>query len=250
VKLVPEPKARALLVLGYPSVYEAGDHIPDIREHKPIGLEGIDDVLIEYMKKKHLHPDDAALLPEGGGWLLAEFGGDTRSEARDRARESMERLKRGANAVHMAVHDDPAKVAKLWEIRESGLGATAFVPEEPDTWPGWEDSAVPPEKVGAYLRDLRKLFHRYDYHCSLYGHFGQGCIHTSRGTPLRPGIANGVENKIRENTWQLSRIGRDRGKRTRPKKISAENHLVPRSGGGGGSPMDSFCARGTRELIS
>src|SRR5438105_312852 len=65
-----------------------------------------------------------------------------------------------------------------WDIRESGLGATARVPSEPDTWEGWEDSAVPPERLGDYLRSLRRLFEKYGYHCALYGHFGQGCVHT------------------------------------------------------------------------
>ncbi len=68
-------------------------------------------------------------------------------------------------------------MAHLWEVRESGLGATAFVPGEPDTWPGWEDSAVAPEKLGGYLRDLRALYNKYEYNPALYGHFGQGCVH-------------------------------------------------------------------------
>jgi FAD/FMN-containing dehydrogenase/Fe-S oxidoreductase len=207
VKLVPEPKARALLVIGYPSVYEAGDHVVEVREHRPIGLEGIDDILIQYLKKKHLHPDDAALLPEGRGWLLVEFAGDNRNEARDRAREAMERLKRNGNSAHMALCDDPEKMTRLWEIRESALGATAFVPGEPDTWPGWEDSAVPPEKVGAYLRDLRELFQRHGYHCSLYGHLGQGCIHTRIDFDMKS--AAGVK-KFRRFTSEAAELVVDR----------------------------------------
>ncbi|HEY7318488.1 MAG TPA: FAD-binding and (Fe-S)-binding domain-containing protein, partial [Candidatus Binatia bacterium] len=192
VKLFPNPKARALLILGYPSVYEAGDHVPEIREFKPVGLEGLDDLLIDFMKKKHLHPKDAALLPEGNGWLLVEFGGENVREAGDRAREAMERLKKKNNAPQMKLYDEPKKMSKIWEVRESGLGATAFVPGERDSWPGWEDSAVPPEKVGDYLRDLRELFKRYGYHCSLYGHFGQGCIHTRIDFDLTS--ADGIKN--------------------------------------------------------
>ena len=192
VKLIANPKARALLILGYPSVYEAGDHVPEIREFKPIGLEGLDDLLIDFMKKKHLHPRDAALLPRGAGWLLVEFGGDTRREAADRAREAMERLNKKSDAPQMALYDEQDKMAKIWQVRESALGATAFVPGERDTWPGWEDSAVPPDKVGDYLRDLRKLFKHYGYHCSLYGHFGQGCIHTRIDFDLTS--ADGVRN--------------------------------------------------------
>ncbi|MGE5212261.1 MAG: FAD-binding and (Fe-S)-binding domain-containing protein [Nitrospirota bacterium] len=175
--LLDNPKARTLLVLGYPDVYAAGDHAPEIMQHKPIGLEGIDDVLIGYMKKTGLHPGDLRLLPEGKGFLMAEFGGDTKQDADEKARAVMTALKTKHNAPHMKLFDSQWEESKVWEVRESGLGATAFVPGLDDTWPGWEDSAVPPNRVGPYLRDLRKLFHKYDYNASLYGHFGQGCIH-------------------------------------------------------------------------
>jgi FAD/FMN-containing dehydrogenase len=78
----------------------------------------------------------------------------------------------------MKLVDDPAIQHKIWEVRESGLGATAHVPGEKATWEGWEDSAVPPEKLGGYLRDLRALYDRYGYHGALYGHFGDGRVHT------------------------------------------------------------------------
>jgi Fe-S oxidoreductase/FAD/FMN-containing dehydrogenase len=192
VQLLHNPPVRSLLVLGYPDVYSAGDHIPEIREAEPIGLEGLDDRLIEYMKKKGMHPDDVSMLPDGGGWLLCEFGGETKLESDGKAQRLMARLKQATNPPSMKLVDDPHAEYKIWQVRESGLGATANVPGMRNTWPGWEDSAVPPDKVGAYLRDLRKLFEKYDYDCSLYGHFGQGCIHVRIDFDLetRAGIAN------------------------------------------------------------
>jgi Fe-S oxidoreductase len=178
VRLVPSPRGRSLLVLGYPDVYSAGDHVPDILKHRPIGLEGIDDRLISDMKAIGLHPDDVSLLPEGGGWLLAEFGGDDRAESNACARACMEALRKTANPPSMKLFDDPAQERMIWKVRESGLGATAHVPNKQITWEGWEDAAVPPDKVGAYLRDFRKLLDRHGYTGDLYGHFGQGCIHT------------------------------------------------------------------------
>src|SRR5207249_11394275 len=129
-------------------------------------------------KKKRLHPENVALLPEGGGWLLVEFGGETKEEADQRAGELMEMLAKKKNAPSMKLFCDPKEEKMVWKVRETGLGATAFVPGEPVTWEGWEDSAVPPEKVGAYLREFRALLNKYEYGCALYGHFGQGCIHT------------------------------------------------------------------------
>ncbi len=176
--LVPSPRARVLLVLGYPSVYEAADHVPELREFRPIALEGFDDILVSYLRKKGLHAADIALLPEGGGWLMAEFGGETPDDAHARAAAAMAALEKASNRPTMRIVDDPAEQHKLWVVRESGLGATAFVPGEPVTWEGWEDSAVPVEHLGSYLRDFRHLLQRYGYRGALYGHFGQGCVHT------------------------------------------------------------------------
>lgn len=178
VRLVHSPPARSLLVLGYPDIYSAGDDVPEILASGPMGLEGIDDRLVENMKKKGLHPREVALLPEGSGWLLVEFGGESHQESDGRARRLMEALGKRKSPPSMKLFDDPRQEEMVWTIRESGLGATARVPGQRDTWPGWEDSAVPPEKVGDYLRDLRSLLNRYGYACSLYGHLGQGCIHT------------------------------------------------------------------------
>ena len=178
LRLVPQPPARSLLVLGYEDVFSAADHVPEIMECGPIAVEGMDDRLIADMSTVHLHPGYERLLPEGRGWLLVEFGGKDKTESDAKARAAMKRLKRTKHPPSMHLYDDPAVEAKLWKVRESGLGATAHVPQKKITWEGWEDSSVPPEKLGTYLRQLRKLFDRYGYACDLYGHFGQGCVHT------------------------------------------------------------------------
>jgi FAD/FMN-containing dehydrogenase/Fe-S oxidoreductase len=177
LRLVPEPKARSLLVLGYPSAYEAGDHVPDILPAKPIGLEGIDQRLVDNARHHGLHVDALNMLPEGHGWLLVEFGGDSKEDCDAQAHRVMDQLRGKDNPPKMKLYDDPAEANKVWEARESGLGATAFVADSPDTWEGWEDTAVPPEKVGPYLRDFRALLDKYQYQTVLYGHYGQGCIH-------------------------------------------------------------------------
>jgi Fe-S oxidoreductase len=178
VRLLPKPAATSLLVLGYPDVYEAGDHIPEIMHHKPIALEGMDDRLLADMKAVHLHPHDIELLPQGGGWLLVEFGGASKEDSDAQAHRLMDALRQAGNAPTMKLYDDPPLEKKIWKLRESGLGATAHVPNAKLTWEGWEDSSVPPEKLGEYLRKLRALFEKYGYLCDLYGHFGQGCVHT------------------------------------------------------------------------
>lgn len=177
MKLVTTPAKRTLVVLGYPSIYEAGYDVPEILKFKPVGLEGIDHLLIEFMRKKDLNTKDIPLLPDGQGWLMVEFGGDSKEQADQKAKQMMEELKKKDRPPSMRLFDNPEEEHQLWEIRESGLGATAWVPGEPMGAPGWEDSAVEPSKVGDYLKDLQALFDKYGYRPSLYGHFGQGCIH-------------------------------------------------------------------------
>lgn len=178
VKLIYNHPERVILLLGYPDIFQAADHIMDILEYKPIALEGIDDRLVDFIKKKGgPHREFLPMLPEGDGWLMVEFGYDTRAEAAEQARRLMDKLAKESNAPSMKLIEDPEGQKHIWEIRESGLGATAFVPGQRDTWPGWEDSAVAPEKIGGYLRDLRKLFDKFGLKPSTYGHFGQGCVH-------------------------------------------------------------------------
>jgi FAD/FMN-containing dehydrogenase/Fe-S oxidoreductase len=177
-RLIDAKAERVILMLGYPDVYEAADHVPDIDPFGPTALEGIDYTLYRNIRKKG-GPDSQylSLLPEGKGWLMAEFGAAKQEDALQLAHEVMHALQAKPDAPSMKLFTGRDDREHLWKVRESGLGVTAFVPGEPDTWEGWEDSAVPPEKLGGYLRDLRALYQKYEYTSALYGHFGQGCVH-------------------------------------------------------------------------
>ncbi|TML95130.1 MAG: FAD-binding oxidoreductase, partial [Actinobacteria bacterium] len=191
VHLIPSPRHRSLLVLGWDSEFEAADHVMTVLEHRPTGLEGVDHVLVEDMKAVGLHPQDIELMPEGRGWLVIEFGGDDKDEADGKAHDLVRELKRSSNPPEgVKLFDDPEQAEHVWKVREAGLGATAFIPGKPDTYEGWEDSAVPPERLGEYLRRLRKLAGKYQYDSALYGHYGQGCVHARWNFDLKsePGI--------------------------------------------------------------
>jgi FAD/FMN-containing dehydrogenase/Fe-S oxidoreductase len=178
VALIDSPPVRTVVIAGFDDIYAAAAAVPHVREHKPIGIEGFDEVLVENKRKLGHHVEELALLPDGAGWLLVEFGGDTRKEANAKAERLRKKLQKEPGFSQAEVIDDPAVERKIWEVRESGLAATAFVPGRPDTHEGWEDSAVPPEHLEGYLRHLSALFEAYDYHGAFYGHFGQGCLHT------------------------------------------------------------------------
>lgn len=178
VRLIPAPPARALLVVGFRDIYAAADEVMEVLPSKPIGLEAMDEVLVGNLAKKNLYQRERSLLPAGGSWLLVEFGGDTVLEAEAKARRLETRLTRHGSTSSARVFTDPDEMRMVWTVRESGLGATAFVPGESATWEGWEDAAVPPERLGTYLRDFRRLLDRHGYRGSIYGHFGDGCVHT------------------------------------------------------------------------
>lgn len=175
--LVPDPPVRNLLILGYPDVYHAADDIPEVVQYNPIAAEGWNDRLFGDYEKKGLFTNELKLMPEGKGWLVLEFGGQTKEDVNSQARALMEHLKQAGNSPSMKLVDDDAQQREMWEIREAALGGASFVPGKPPAWPGWEDSAVPPDKLGWYLRDLDALFARYGWHPSIFGHFGQGCVH-------------------------------------------------------------------------
>jgi FAD/FMN-containing dehydrogenase/Fe-S oxidoreductase len=177
VRLVDWPPARSLVVLGYPDQYSAADHIMEILEHEPIGLEAVDSTVTENLKKLRFHLDAFALYPDGGAWLLVEFGGQTDEEAVERARGLIDDLAKKPEKPAMKLFEDPVEQKQVWLVRESSIGVSR-VPPKLETWSCWEDSAVAPEKLGAYLRDFKKLLDRHGYYCVFFGHYGQGCVHS------------------------------------------------------------------------
>jgi FAD/FMN-containing dehydrogenase/Fe-S oxidoreductase len=188
ITLVEIPKHRSLVVLGYPDIARAADVVPLVNEHKPLAAEGLDDVLISLERREHLAGAALDRLPEGSGWLMVQFGGDTEDEARSKAEAliAAARAEGSHPRPHVAYIDDPAVEDNLWAVRELGLGATAYPPGTHETHEGWEDAAVPPQRLGDYLRDFRMLLRRHGYHgASLYGHFGHGCVHTRIPFELR-----------------------------------------------------------------
>jgi FAD/FMN-containing dehydrogenase/Fe-S oxidoreductase len=191
-RLVESPSQRVLLLIAYQDIFQCADHVPEVMAHQPIGLEGVDDLLVEFTRRKNLNPEGLALLPPGGGWLFAEFGANTAAEARSHAEELMRSLSRSPNPPQMRLFTDRQQVKRVWEVRESALGTTSHVPGEPLGWEGWEDSAVTPAQLGNYLRDLRKLMQSYNYRSALYGHFGHACVHMRLNFDLQSaqGIAN------------------------------------------------------------
>ncbi|MEU9396721.1 FAD-linked oxidase C-terminal domain-containing protein [Streptomyces sp. NPDC048324] len=178
--LVPVPAYQSLLVLGYDDICRAADDVPELLRHcSPGQLEALDGRMAQLMREEGAYLDSLHALPEGDSWLMLQFVGDSQDDVDEQAHALLRALGRSEKDATVAFSDDPEREQKMLKAREAGLGVTARPPDGRETWEGWEDSAVPPERLGEYLRDLKKLFEEFDYdHPSLYGHFGQGCVHT------------------------------------------------------------------------
>ena len=192
LRLIQSPQHRSLVCLGYRDTFSAADHVPEILPLKPIGLEGFEGSIVDGLRKKkapHLE-----LIPEGRGFLLVEFGSNDPGEADEAARKLIDQLKQSADPPNMRLYTK-AEARHVWKLREAGPRAAAAAPGSPPEWEGWDDAAVPPEKLGNYLRDIRKLLDEYHYHTSFYGHFGHGCIHMRVSFDLQSetGIRNYLE---------------------------------------------------------
>jgi FAD/FMN-containing dehydrogenase/Fe-S oxidoreductase len=193
--LVPVPAAQAMVVLGYPDIAVAGDAVPRVLRHDPWQLEGMDQVLVNLEESAQLAGDAISQLPSGGGWLMVQFAGEDQDDADRKAHALLDDLDDIEHAPHVKYLDDPAKEEQLITVREAGLGATAHPTAKHETWEGWEDAAVPPDRLGDYLRDFRDLLDEFGYskdETSLYGHFGQGCVHTRIPFELR--TADGISH--------------------------------------------------------
>ncbi|HYY32140.1 MAG TPA: FAD-linked oxidase C-terminal domain-containing protein [Gaiellaceae bacterium] len=200
LRLVDNPRHRALLVLGYPDQYVAADQIVEIREQRPIGIECVDHTVTDNMKQQGMHPKAVALYPDGGAWLLVEFGGESAEEAADRAHALEREL--GPDGPVTKLVEDAAEQKLVWLVRESSIGASR-IPRKLETWPTFEDAAVAPEKLGAYLRDFKKLLDEHGLYCVFFGHYGQGCVHARIGFDLK--TADGIKGfrRFHEDATEL-----------------------------------------------
>jgi FAD/FMN-containing dehydrogenase/Fe-S oxidoreductase len=179
VRLVTDPPHRVLIVLGYPDFGTAGDVIPAILEFGPTACEGIDSRICDVVRSRR-GPGAVPGLPDGRAWLMVEVAGDDLTEVRDRSA----RLVAAAQAMDSRIVEDTAVAAPLWRIREDGAGLAGRAPSGRPAYPGWEDAAVPPAKIGAYLRDFDALVEQHQLSAMPYGHLGDGCVHVRLDFPL------------------------------------------------------------------
>ncbi|THJ74575.1 FAD-binding protein [Candidatus Frankia alpina] len=179
VRLVAPPSATAMVVLGYPDMPAAADAVVPLRAHGPLAMEGMDARLVDIVRR-HRGAGAVPALPAGNGWLFVEVGGDTPQQALAAGRA----LAADAGTAAVRVLATGPESRALWRIREDGAGLAGRTADGEPAWPGWEDAAVPPERLGAYLRDFEELLRVHRLAGVPYGHFGDGCVHVRLDLPL------------------------------------------------------------------
>ena len=179
VSLIENPSYKRLFVLGFKNIFEAGDIVPSVMPFSPIAMEGLDWNIIGGLNDRNLRQREVALLPEGKAWLLIELTATSDEALETQCREFESAMVDEPTVIEVKNVTAASEVIDIWSIREQGASATALAlnPGDPDPVVGWEDTAVDPMQLGDYLRDLYALVERYEYTTSLYGHFGDGCIH-------------------------------------------------------------------------
>ncbi|MEZ0071292.1 FAD-binding and (Fe-S)-binding domain-containing protein [Planotetraspora sp. GP83] len=182
VRLVRDAPVRILVALGYPSMAEAADAVPAVLPHDPVACEGLDARIVDVVRARR-GPAAVPELPRGSGWLFVELAGEDSGAVRAAARG----LVADAGALDSRVVTDPVHAAALWKIREDGAGLSARTPAGAPAHAGWEDAAVPPQRLGAYLREFETLMNRYRLTGLPYGHFGDGCVHIRIDFPFDRG---------------------------------------------------------------
>lgn len=194
VRLVHSPGERVVLALGFPDIYTAADAVPEYLRCEPIAAEGLDREIVRGLQARALAAAEIAMLPEGDAWVLLEFGADTADAAialAEQARDALCNRNNGPRPTSRLItsRDDQRRI---WSIRENGASSTqlSIDPNVVDPKVGWEDAAVDPTRLGDYLRGFQALVDRYGYRTSLFGHFGDGCVHARVTFDLR--TAQGV----------------------------------------------------------
>ncbi len=185
--LVHSPPERSLVVLGYQDIPSSGDDVDWLMGFDVLAVEFTSRHVLANMHAKEMNFGGEDRLPDGNAWVLVEFGGDTKREADAKAEQLFSQLRSRPNAPSYKLYESPDDETAVWEVRRHSAGTTRMpiAAGGHNGWPNWEDAAVPPERLGDYLRDFLKLLQRFDYDGTFFGHWGQGCIHCRINWDLR-----------------------------------------------------------------
>ncbi|MBD0863479.1 FAD-binding oxidoreductase [Gordonia sp. zg691] len=215
VRLVPVATSQLLLCVGYHSPADAARDVPAILPFAPSAIEGIDRKIVATMAARRGR-DTVAGLPDGSAWLFIDVDSESaaaqaESDVPATAKRLLDHLRAQGRMIDATVVEDPARRKALWRIREDGAGLSSRLADPDDesigndyeSWPGWEDAAVAPERLADYLDDFTELLDRHGLTGVMYGHFGAGCMHVRITFDLRTAQGRAVMDRFCNDAAEL-----------------------------------------------
>ncbi|MEN6521025.1 MAG: FAD-binding and (Fe-S)-binding domain-containing protein [Armatimonadota bacterium] len=178
VTLAHLPSKKGLALLEFPDRFSALDSVPALLQTNTRALEMIDYRLLEMARQSPEHKDKMSMVDHATqGVLILEFSCDEE----DQIRSDMEALKKLSKDLPgspkcLTVTDDAAQEA-VWQVREAGLGLLSRRVGEIKSVEFVEDTAIPPDRLGEYVRRAERIFAKNGTRSAIYGHAGQGCLH-------------------------------------------------------------------------
>jgi FAD/FMN-containing dehydrogenase/Fe-S oxidoreductase len=194
VKLVPLPKAKAVMVVVFADLLEALSAAPVILRHQPSAIEVMDKSILDHTKQnENLHRiRDTYIEGDPAATLCVEFYGDRPEDLPPRLRALEEDLRDRRLGYHYRHETNPANQARIWSLRESALGLSMAMKEDAKSISFVEDTAVPPERLSEYIGRFQDLLHRHGTTAGIYAHASVGCLH------VRPVVNLKTEEGVRK----------------------------------------------------
>jgi len=206
LKVIDLPNRRGLALLFFDDLEKAGDAVSHILTLEPSAIELVDDGIVRLASS--LYPDLKERVPDYvKAVLLVEFDGDD-IEAIKSSVSKLEHLITVDRpfAKHFEAAFDPAEMKKLWDVRKKAL-AFAFKMREGNrrVVSFIEDTLVEPSKLGIFIKKLYEIYDKYGVKGVVYGHAGDGHVHTRPLLDLKSESDRQIMVKIAEETFALAK---------------------------------------------
>jgi FAD/FMN-containing dehydrogenase/Fe-S oxidoreductase len=194
LRLVPLPKAKAVLVIEFAELLEALAATPVILTHKPSAVEVMDKAILDNTRQNAALDSIRNKFIKGdpGATLCVEFYADWKEDLPPRlsALEQDLRSRRLGYAYH--AETDLAQQARIWSLREAALGLSMAMKEDAKSISFVEDTAVAPEKLRDFIERFLKIIRSHETTAGIYAHASVGCLH------VRPVINLKTEQGVRK----------------------------------------------------
>src|SRR5687768_7246098 len=214
IRLVPLPRAKAVMTIEFAGLLEALEATPLILRYQPSAVEVMDKFILDHTKQNAELQRKRATFIEGdpGALLCVEFYADDAADLPPRL-QALERELTARRYGYRYFHAvDAAAQARIWSVREAGLGLSMAMKDDNKSLSFVEDTAVAPERLRDYIARFLDIVRRHNTVAGVYAHASVGCLHvrpvvnlkTEAGVRTFESLANAVSDLVLEFGGALS----------------------------------------------